>query len=406
MGTFFPPFANFLGAQDGKHVVATITVYFHPSRSLGSMQEAAILGIAAFCYATFIGVSSMATSVFFETWLGWIELGHAIVLVVFCGGGLGFIGWFKQMYNSPLVGVAIITVLTKETAVIVGVFSDDKIVQVMKMVLMGISATSLISLLVWPISARSELRENMIKATDSFSKMLTMITHAFLSGSEAEMGSKEFQKQSNQYRVVFDKLAKNLKEAKLEHFVVGTEKQYLLEKKVVKCMQKLAQSIGGLRSAATTQFSLLRETTAGGGGTTPVRRLKQSPFDYNSLPSGSHQEHFAALAAIQEASEEGSESDSQQDPNMPQLRRIDTDTIITSPSSWAMTANPTGEIFSRFIMHLGPSMKSLAYTISEILKELPFGPAPDYPIAINEHFQPSLSDALYVYRELSLSPEC
>ena len=405
MGTFFPPFANFLGAQDGKHVVATITVYFHPSRSLGSMQEAAILGIAAFCYATFIGVSSMATSVFFETWLGWIELGHAVVLVVFCGGGLGFIGWFKQMYNSPLVSVAcslaslaIITVLTKETAVIVGVFSDDKIVQVMKMVLMGISATSLISLLVWPISARSELRENMINATDSFSKMLTMITHAFLSGSEAEMGSREFQKQSNQYRVVFDKLAKNLKEAKLEHYVVGTEKQYRLEKKVVNCMQKLAQSIGGLRSAATTQFSLLRETPAGGGGTTPVRRLRQSPLDYNSLPSGSHQEQFASLTAIQEASDESSGSDDQYDPDMPQLRRIDTDTIITSPSSWAMTANPTAEIFSRFIMHLGPSMKSLAYTISEILKDLPFGPGPDYPIAINEHFQPSLSDALYVYK--------
>ena len=39
-------------------------------------------------------------------------------------------------------------------------------------------------------------------------------------------------------------------------------------------------------------------------------------------------------------------------------------------------------------------MKSLAYTLSEILNELPFGPAPEYFITINEHFQTSLADAL------------
>lgn len=73
MATFLPPIANFLGHQDGKHVVATITVYFHPARSAGSMEEAVILGIIAFCYAVFISISSMAVSVFCETQLGLIE---------------------------------------------------------------------------------------------------------------------------------------------------------------------------------------------------------------------------------------------------------------------------------------------------------------------------------------------
>ena len=73
MAIFLPPIANFLGHQDGKHMVATITVYFHPSRSAGSMIEAAILGSIAFCYAVFISVSSMAVSVFFDTQLGLIE---------------------------------------------------------------------------------------------------------------------------------------------------------------------------------------------------------------------------------------------------------------------------------------------------------------------------------------------
>jgi hypothetical protein len=143
MFTFLPPLAKFLGNQDGKHIVATITVYFHPARSAGSMEEAAILGFAAFIYSTIIGIGSMAVSVFFESQMDLIELGYALVLIVFCGGGLGFIGWFKQKYSAPLVNVAcslaslaIITILTKENAVQTGVFSNDKIVQVMKMVIM------------------------------------------------------------------------------------------------------------------------------------------------------------------------------------------------------------------------------------------------------------------------------
>jgi hypothetical protein len=54
-------------------MVATITVYFHPARSAGSMEEAVLLGTMAFCYAVFISVFSMAVSVFCETQLGLIE---------------------------------------------------------------------------------------------------------------------------------------------------------------------------------------------------------------------------------------------------------------------------------------------------------------------------------------------
>jgi hypothetical protein len=38
-------------------------------------------------------------------------------------------------------------------------------------------------------------------------------------------------------------------------------------------------------------------------------------------------------------------------------------------------------------------MKSLAYTLREVLSELPFGPGPEYNMAINEHFRHSLIDA-------------
>lgn len=404
MATFLPPVANFLGHQDGKHMVATITVYFHPARSAGSMEEAAMLGVAAFCYAVFISVSSMAVSVLCETQLGMIELGYALVLVIFCGGGLGLVGWFKQKFSSPLVNVAcsltslaIITVLTKENAVQVGVFSNDKIVQVMKMVMMGISTTSAVGLLLWPVSARAELRETMIKATDSFSDMLTMITQGFLGGSEYELESKSFIQALSRYKSVFTQLTKNLKEAKLEHYVLGTEDEYKLEASLVNCMQRLAQSIGGLRSAAATQFTLLGEgvDTENPNPTTPVRlHLLSQESTLSSIDS--RQGRFAVLTDIEERSEEGSGAEDQTPTRhiltpalTPQLERQGSESSVN-----ASTVRTPSEIFSRFILYLGPSMKSLAYSLSQILNELPFGPGPDYSININGNFRSSLDAAL------------
>lgn len=374
-------------------MVATITVYFHPSRSAGSMSEAVLLGFGAFLYATFISFSSMATSVFFEN-QGLIELAYAIILIVFCGGGLGIVGWVKQRFSAPLVSVAcslaslaIITVLTKENAIHVGDFDDDKIVQVMKMVIMGIIATSAVSLLAWPISARTELRESMIKVTDSFGDMLSMITTGFLSGSQAEMKSQAFEKAQRKYKAVFTQLIKNLQEAKMEHYILGTEKEFALERSLVSCMQRLAQSIGGLRSAANTQFALINEHGAE-GGTTPALGY---PFPkITGAEISARNEHFG-LTSIEEASDEDS-NDSELNP---ELQGINRQTSMASMLSGPLPAVKTpADIFSRFMDYLGPSMKSLAYTLTQILEELPFGEGPQYKITFNSQFKNSLTDAL------------
>jgi len=376
-------------------MVATITVYFHPSRSAGSMGEAVLLGFAAFLYATFISFSSMATSVFFENQLGLIELAYAIVLIVFCGGGLGVVGWVKQRFSAPLVSVAcslaslaIITVLTKENAIHVGVFDDDKIIQVMKMVIMGIIATSTVSLLVWPISARTELRESMIKVTDSFGDMLSMITTGFLSGSEAEMKSQAFDKAQKKYKAVFTQLTKNLQEAKMEHYILGTEKEFALERSLVSCMQRLAQSIGGLRSAANTQFALIKEYGPD-AATTPALGY---PFPkITGAETTARNEHFG-LTSIEEAAEEDLNDELE-----PDKQGINRQTSMASMMSGPLPAVKTpADIFTRFMDYLGPSMKSLAYTLTQILEELPFGEGPKYEITFNSQFKDSLTDALNV----------
>lgn len=104
MATFVPPIAAMLGRNDGKHMVATITVYFHPARSAGSMVEATVLALIAFAYAAFISFTSMGVSALFSSQELQI-LGYVVILVVFCGAGLGFVGWIKQRLGDPLVNV-------------------------------------------------------------------------------------------------------------------------------------------------------------------------------------------------------------------------------------------------------------------------------------------------------------
>ena len=396
MATFIPVLSRYLGHQDGKHMVATCTVYFHPARSQGSMFEAVFMAVLAFGYAAFISFTSMGVTVLFHKKLDLIVVGHIVVLILFCGGGLGFVGWVKQRMANPLVNVAcsltslaIITVLTKEGAVQAAAFSPDKVLQVMKMVSMGVVATTAVCFLIAPVSARKELRQNMIELTDSFGDMLAMITRGFLTGSEMELDQRGFQEASNRYKTVYASLSKNTKESKWEHYALGTEAEHRLEIKLVNCLQRLAQNIGGLRSAATTQFSLMAQSTTYGGPTpaTSVYTPTTAPLTggMSRVDSWmSFQENFPVLEAISERSEDDETEAS---------RSHD----LSEDQSGLPTARSSTEIFERFIMHLGPSMKSLAFTLKQILDELPYGPAPEFKIAVNPHFRSSLVEAIDLY---------
>ena len=93
------------------------------------------------------------------------KLGHALVLVIFCAGGLGFIGYIKIAMSSPTVSVAcslasisIISILTKEGSVQLSRFSMGKIYQVSVIVIMAIVISNILAFTLWPTSAISEVR--------------------------------------------------------------------------------------------------------------------------------------------------------------------------------------------------------------------------------------------------------
>jgi hypothetical protein len=378
LATFVPAIAALLGKNDGKHIVATITVYFHPARSAGSMLEAVILALAAFLYAAFVSFSSMAVSAYFGNHHH-LVIGHVIVLIVFCGAGLGLVGWTKHKLGNPLVNVAcsltslaLITILTKEGAVQAAKFSYVKVWQVLKMIIMGCSASAAVCLVVQPTSARNEFRDTFIQATDAMAEMLTGITTSFLSGAEQDLKGDSFVKASAQSKSTFKTLVKNLGEAKFEHYALGTEEEYRIHARLVKCLEKLIQSMGGLRSAAETQFTLLAQSEASAATSEPVPAngtvtssifsdytISQSPPTLLS-PSVSHTERRGSiLASIDELPESSAEASALQseeeddDESTPQKKKSNQ---IGSPLHSSLTP---ADMFSVFIAHLGPPMVCL-----------------------------------------------
>jgi hypothetical protein len=355
LATFIPVISAMLGHQDGKHMVATVTVYFHPARSQGGMVKALICAFLAFCYSAFLTITSMFVEMFFQDTLELPVLGHAVVLIVFCGGGLGFVGWTKQRLGDPLVNVACsltalstITVLTKEGAVQSGDLSLAKIFQVLKMVLMGVMAVMAVSFSIFPISARKQLRSNLVTVTDTLATMMAIITDSFIKGSEEELVSAEFLDAETKHRKAYSQLDKLVREAKLEHYVAGTEKEYRLEKKLVRWVQDITHNMGGLRNAASLQFGLIRETIARESGTLEEGQCTSTHVDYFtplerswSFPDGSYLEPIVERPE-EELSPVGS------------TRSHKNGSAESTPKAALLPA----DVFDIFIAALGPEMVS------------------------------------------------
>lgn len=394
MATFVLPIAMLLGRNDSKHMVATVTVWFHPARSVGNMQEAVGIAMIAFIYATVVSFLSMATAILF-THHDLDKVGYIIILVVFLGGGLGFVAWTKQKMGNPLVNVAcslasltLISVITKEESIQLGTFSIDKHVQYLKMMFLGIVVTAAVSFTARPIFARRDFRTDLVKTTDLLSDLLSMITRAFLSGSEEELKADSYDETAAQYKTAYTSLTKNLSESKWEHYTLGTEKEYAISVRVTKCIETIAQDLRGLRSAASIQFSLVEKTSdASKGHPIAVNATTSSGmFSPTLLTPASLDEGNSMLSSIYEEPEDTPE-DASNEGGAPAQRRDSTFSIDN--------ANAPSDIFALFIYNLGPSMKSLAYTLKEVLRELPFDG--DRNVNVNSHFRGSLEEANALY---------
>lgn len=393
MGTFWAPLSKFLGQRDGKHIVATLTVYFHPARTVGSMLEAIVMALLAVLYAEIINLLSMGIVVFGRTYFNIVLPAHVLVLVVCLGGGLGFVGWVKQRMNQQLVNtsstlasMAIISIITKEEAIQGGYFSAIKIIQVLKMLVLGVSFTTTVNLLVWPKSARIILRQEMIKATAALSDKILFIARGFLNGDEDDINPADYGRIRSRYNSAYAKMTSTMREAKNEYYVLGHEKVYQLDKRLYKSIETLSQAISGLRSAMDAEFTLRKETPLGDNQSGYFGPQSPKMFRTMSAPDNARDR----LAVIDESDEEREQGN---------VRRLATQQSLPSPTRMTPAFRYPSDIFSFFMDRLGPSMKSLSYTLAEFLRESPFGQNPQRQVMVNEQLRQSLKAALSLYDE-------
>lgn len=357
------------------------------------MLEAVVIAIVAIIYAVLVSLLSMTIAVIFRTQLGITAAAHALILVVCIGFGLGFVGWVKQRLNNPLVNVgttlcsiAIISIITKEEAVHGGYFDDDKIVQVLKMLVIGISFTVGVNVLVWNVSARRVLRKSAMAGAASLGDKVSSITEGFLSGTEDEVWSSDYSRVSAKYNSAYAKMTSVIREAKFEHYFLGREAIYALDRRLVRSIEGLSQAIGGLRSSLENQFTLLREVPSFAQGQDAISPTSSmiSP-GMNRAISAFFENSVSGLSVIDESGESEEE------------RRMNTRNKSDSALNSEAPMQSPSDIFAVFIELLGPSIKSLAHTLAEILREPAFGEDPNADFTVNEQLRDSLRDALNLY---------
>lgn len=310
----------------------------------------------------------MAMSVFVGSVMGLVTLAHVLVVVIFIGGAFGFMGWVKQRMNNPLVNVAstlaslaIISVVTKETAVIENVFSNQKIAQVFKMLIMGITCTATVNLLLWRVSARQLVRASITKTSVSLGSMLSDATAAFLSSANHDSAWPDFP-DSYTYSQAHSLLLKHLREAKFEHYLLGHVQIYSLERSTVRSLETLAQSIGALRSAVKAQFALLKGD-GGDGILFQIHSATPTPYVTCDIdPFSSHGPEGLPTA----------KSDAKEPPDL----------------------RAAGRLFSMFTTTMKHPMQNLSGILCQLLTQTPFAGPPDYGIQINEALRGELAKRL------------
>lgn len=395
-------------------MVATVTVWFHPARTIGSMHLATALGLLGFLYSGVIGFASMGVSLAARN-QGLLVAGHVVVLLLFVGVGLGFIAWVKQKFSDPLVNTATalaslgcIIVLVREGSVQEGEFSYRQVVQVLEMLLMGIVVTTAVNVLVLPVTARTQLKMDMETNTDLLGELLISITRAFLSGREEDLQDEYFEDLQKEHQQALQKMNQDLGEAKNEYFFLGHEKLYDVSHRLVDCLDRLSQDLGGLRSAALAQFALVNSSSH-------HNSQDRTP---SQMPEGRRPSWFTSarerMPSLLDAINEGrTENEDRQEPTEDQSAVDDSSfeplDRTVSVASVAQLESPE-DMFYTFIRQLGPHTKSLVYTLKQILDELPFKETeipqsavmgwfnPKVEVAINDNFHSSLKDAIELYR--------
>ncbi|CAN6673243.1 hypothetical protein TRVA0_048S00474 [Trichomonascus vanleenenianus] len=365
----YTPFGRLYGQSDNKHMIATIAVYFHPSRTSGSMAEAILYVVFALGYSFLLSVLSMVVSAFFFD-IDQRGLGYIIIIIVFVGGGLGSILYMKTRMNRvtfntacSVASISLVTILIKEGSVQAGQLSYTKLYQNFAIVTTGIIVSMVICYTVWPKSAVIELKKALNKSMDIDATMLQYVVDQFI--TSGEINNEHFEELTAELSSSFKSLQSNLADSRFELYISGREREFHLLRKLVASTHRLSAHVGGLVSSAKTQWYLSEPSGD-----------SRTASDVVSVESADH--------VLSRVSSQIGISDNYQSTSDETEAEHDTQSY-------------SAELYNIFINHLGPPMRGYCFTLRDILSNVPFSPFPALQFADNRRLKDDLVYATMDY---------
>ncbi|KAF8320692.1 hypothetical protein DL93DRAFT_2052449 [Clavulina sp. PMI_390] len=260
------------GPSPTGHMVATVTVYFNPAKSLGAMQEADIYCLVAALFSAFIALLSMDTFWFFVDFEDDLEWAGDLLTFFLIASAVSAIVWVKGWINKPSFGPAasmasiiIFVTVVKEGGLHV-------LLQVAFTVFIGVTISNLICALIWVRPQRS--RSDFVNSLNSFAVLLSMLTRTFLLEEDLHPNHAKLLRAVKDHEATFTSLKRSHGEAKSEWWNANIQASEEAYEAAIGNMTRLAQHVGGLRSGLNLQKELAVRTgiskSASGNNTTII----------------------------------------------------------------------------------------------------------------------------------------
>ena len=361
LGVFYTPFDDLLGSTDSKHVIATVAVYFHPTRTKGSMNQTMIFVVISLLYSFIVSFGCRYISSIFYTH-GKDDISHIIDLIV-SSVALGIISFMKQKVNKQTFNTAcsvacitIVACIIKEGSKNAGEVPIDRFEGTFNVVVCGSMISFLCCYLIWPVSATKLLQETLSHSYLNYSLVLLTLTRRFVAGEQL---TKKDMALVDSLRKNVTQLQQYLEEAKFELRLWGQEEEWNYYQGLVATTISLARHLQALSSATTMQWNLLNESDADNASSTSTMRSYTTDDFGNSLTSlnrlvsncptpATHHHQYHNRKGIDEEVDQDQDQDQREG------------------------AAPSLQLFDLFIYHLAPSIRSLVYTIRDVMVNAPF----------------------------------
>lgn len=412
---YVPAIASLLGSTDSKHIICTVVVYFHSSRTVGSMiQSLMFVGISLIfgitvSVSTLKLVSSMLNGEVVEqssahpiTLTTDIETFSIIITLLICSMSLGTISFFKHRISKPtfntscsLCAILIISCLIKEYSKIFNSTDPnsliavpwDKIISSIDCILTGCLISVSICFSIWRKSAKNNLINSLNDIEKLCGSTVGFLCDSFISSGDGAENDPEIElkliqdskhetlKIFNDLQSKLNKLDASLEETQFETYTSGKEREYALLKDLVHYEKKMAVNLGSLSRAVEFKWDILQEYQ--------TQRLQNGDNHINV-----HNQYDLTTHDFMNVIESDSESSCchSDDSTM----EVETDAVIEPQ-----------ELFDLFFFHIGPSTRSFVFTMKEILNDPMFNKDLKVKQIVNQYDR-SLETAKSLYQNHQL----